>query len=480
MDEKLSILFVDDDRHVLESSVEWLRSFGHSVFAASSRQEALALVDKTSLDAAFIDFRLGAESGLDLLREIHKKSPTLPVAMLSGCATIEIAMSAVHAGAVDFLTKPLLDNKIFDVLKRVAQSKTTRTSQKINAFRHAMAGATKCPIISQNAQMLRVLEMVDRIADTRATILITGESGTGKSMIAREIHARSRRCDKPLVEVACGALPEALLESELFGHAAGAFTGATGEKIGRFRQADGGSIFLDEIGTASPALQIKLLRVLQEFEFEPVGSVKTQRVDTRVLLATNEDLSKLTSQKRFREDLFYRINVINIEVPPLRTRLEDVAPLASFFLQKVCEENDREIEGFSEAALERMRQYSWPGNVRELQNVVEQSALLSKNQILRPEDLPARLRLREGVGRSVEMRDAHTLREDFDAPSFSSAASETQAARSATLKESLQTPERQIILDALEAHQGSRTKAAQYLGINRVTLYKKMKKLQLL
>ena len=246
--------------------------------------------------------------------------------------------------------------------------------------------------------------MIDSIADTRATVLITGESGTGKSLIARAIHRRSSRRDKPFVEVACGALPETLLESELFGHVAGSFTGATGDKTGKFKQADGGTIFLDEISTASPSMQVKLLRVLQELEFEPVGGTKTIRIDTRVILATNDDLARAVAAGRFRQDLYYRINVINIELPPLRSRLTDIPLLAAHFLTRIREETGKPVEGFSDEAMAALQAYRWPGNVRELQNVVERAVLLGKTPCDHTGRPPPRFGPRRSVAAAAKRR----------------------------------------------------------------------------
>jgi transcriptional regulator with PAS, ATPase and Fis domain len=293
--------------------------------------------------------------------------------------------------------------------------------------------------------------MIEAVADTKATVLITGESGTGKSLIARAIHRRSSRRDKPFVEVACGALPETLLESELFGHVAGAFTGATGDKIGKFKQADGGTIFLDEIGTASPALQVKLLRVLQDYQFEPVGSTETITVDVRVILATNEDLQKAVQEGRFRRDLYYRINVINIELPPLRERVSDIPLLAEHFLKRICEEMGKPLKSLSDEAMAALQAYRWPGNVRELQNVLERAVLLGRKPVITLEDLPPDV--------------AAALTPGLSTP------------EKAPLKQALQLPERQIILQMLEMHNWNRQATAKALGINRTTLYKKMKRL---
>ncbi len=309
-------------------------------------------------------------------------------------------------------------------------------------------------VIGRDPHMMRVYDMINSVADTRATVLVTGESGTGKSMIARAIHRRSSRAKGPFVEVACGALPENLLESELFGHVAGSFTGATGEKMGKFLQADGGTIFLDEIGTASPAMQVKLLRVLQELKFEPVGGTKTFEVDVRVILATNEDLAVAVSQGRFRQDLYYRINVINIELPPLRLRSSDIPLLAHSFLEQVREDARRTVSGFSPEAMVALERYHWPGNVRELQNVVERAVLLGKEPMIMLADLPADIR--GAVNVTVSSANGQQ-----------------------SLKEALEGPERQIILNVLESNGWNRNMTADQLGINRTTLYKKMKRLGL-
>jgi transcriptional regulator with PAS, ATPase and Fis domain len=296
--------------------------------------------------------------------------------------------------------------------------------------------------------------MISSVADTRATVLVTGESGTGKSMIARAIHRRSSRAKGPFVEVACGALPETLLESELFGHVAGAFTGAVGEKMGKFLQADGGTIFLDEIGTASPAMQVKLLRVLQELKFEQVGGTKTFEVDVRVVLATNEELARAVAEGRFRQDLYYRINVINIELPPLRSRASDIPTLAQSFLEQVREDSRREATGFADDTMAALERYHWPGNVRELQNVVERAVLLGKGPVISVADLPAEVRGANGAMISSSLGRK-------------------------TLKEALEGPERQIIREVLDSNGWNRNLTADQLGINRTTLYKKMKRLGL-
>lgn len=488
MSSSISILFVDDDLQILRSTAEWLGSYGHSVRPARSKAEAESILKAEAIDLAFVDLRLGPESGMDVLRLMKENFPEVPVVMLSGHASIQDAMEAVKKGAADFLTKPLMDDQVLEIINHLSlkgqkeektaglnartlnpngRTSSANVSNSILTPADLLEAQPTAPklhgIIGSDSSIQAISEVVDRIADTRTTVLITGESGTGKSLLARAIHQASSRRDAPFVEVACGALPETLIESELFGHEAGAFTGAVSKKIGRFLQADGGTIFLDEIGTASPALQIKLLRVLQDFEFEPVGGTKTQRVNTRVILATNEDLTEAVAAGRFRQDLFYRINVINLELPPLRRRVADIPRLAQFFLEKTRIECHRDVRGFRPETLALLQNYAWPGNVRELQNVVERVVLLGSSPWILPQDLPLH------------------LREDFEEPEASLELDFTgQIGTKNSLKNSLNVPERQIILNALEANQWNRNQTAESLGINRTTLYKKMKKFQLI
>ncbi|MCA9133995.1 MAG: sigma-54-dependent Fis family transcriptional regulator, partial [Planctomycetales bacterium] len=335
--------------------------------------------------------------------------------------------------------------------RAMSQTRLAEENRRLKSELDRRAGLEH--ILSHDPRMLRIFDVIDSVADTKATILITGENGTGKSMIARAVHRRSRRQGKPFVEVACGALPDNLLESELFGHVAGAFTGANHSKIGKFEHADTGTIFLDEIGTASPAMQIKLLRVLQEFEFEAVGGNETISIDTRCVLATNENLELAVAEGRFRQDLFYRINVIHLELPALRERASDIPLLTDHFLHKALQEVPKEIEGFSAEALQAMVGYAWPGNIRELENVVQRAVLLTKTPVLGPELLPPALQNASSPRRLASLGAGQTLRE------------------------ALEEPERQIILEVLRNHRFSRNLTADQLGINRTTLYKKMKRL---
>jgi DNA-binding NtrC family response regulator len=449
---RASLLLVDDDRHILESMAEWLREQGYQLDTANSYAAAVAAVDKKAYDLVLADIRLDDGDGFDLLAHCRSQRPTTTVILLTGYGTVETAIEAIRAGAFDLLTKPLIDEELEMAIERALNTRQVIEENKnLKAQLDLRFGMEN--IVGHDMRMRKVYDVIDSVADTRATILITGESGTGKSLIARAVHRRSTRRDQPFVEVACGALPENLLESELFGHVAGSFTGASVDKMGKFKQADGGTIFLDEIGTASPSFQVKLLRVLQEFEFEQVGGTKTFRVDARVILATNENLEKLVAAGRFRQDLYYRVNVINVELPGLRERLSDIPLLAQHFLEQVCEESGKQVRGFTDEALATLQRHPWPGNVRELQNVIERAVLLGKGDMVRVEDLPHSLT--QGAPVTVE------------------------AVGNRSLKEAMEMPERQIILQVLESNSWNRHATADALGINRTTLYKKMKRLGL-
>lgn len=453
------ILLVDDDQHLLQSLAGWLADQGYDLATAHDCASAEKELANKDFDLAFIDLRLGAEDGMEVLAHCQKHHPNVVVVMMTGYATVDTGVEAIRAGAFDLMTKPLIDEEILIAINRaLSQQQVLEENEQLKAQLDKRFG--KESIVGSDQRMQKVFDMVDNIANTKATVLITGESGTGKSLIARAIHQRSQRRKAPFVEVACGALPENLLESELFGHVAGSFTGATSHKEGKFKQADGGTIFLDEIGTASPSMQVKLLRVLQELEFEQVGGSETFRVNTRIVLATNEDLSQAVTEGRFRQDLYYRVNVINIELPSLRRRVSDVPMLAHHFLEKVCREEDKQLDGFDPMAMQVLQSYPWPGNVRELQNVVERAVLLGRGPLLTPADLPTHVC--QGNHASVISMSAIT--------------SASPGVRQ-TLKEALEGPERQIILQSLRENNWNRNVTADQLGINRTTLYKKMKKL---
>jgi len=450
---KPQLLLVDDDRHVLESMADWLRGKGYELETSPGYVDSLDHLRRKTFDLVLADVRLRDGDGFDLLEQCRRNWPGAQVILMTGYGTPDGAIEAIRAGAFDYITKPLIDDELLMTIERAISQRTVlKENDNLRTQLDRHYGMDN--IVGRDPRMLKVFEMIGSIADTRATVMVTGESGTGKSMIARAIHRRSGRAKGPFVEVACGALPENLLESELFGHVAGAFTGAVGEKMGKFLQADGGTIFLDEIGTASPAMQVKLLRVLQELKFEQVGGTKTFSVDVRVVLATNEDLTRAVAEGRFRQDLYYRVNVINIELPPLRSRVSDISKLAHSFLEQVREDSRREVTGFADDAMVTLERYHWPGNVRELQNVIERAVLLGKGSLITVADLPAEVRGSSGVVMSGPIGQK-------------------------SLKEALEGPERQIIREVLESNGWNRNLTADQLGINRTTLYKKMKRLGL-
>jgi len=450
-----SLLVVDDDRHILEAMADYLRSLGHRTETAQTCQQAMDRMSEFPFQVVVCDVNLPDKDGFQLLEWSTESCPDTAVIMLTGYGTIESAVEAIRVGAFDYLTKPVIDDELNLAIQRaLGQRAIVEENKNLRKQLNERFGLSN--IVGHDYKMQKMFDLIESVADTRATVIILGESGTGKTMTARAIHQLSSRADQPFVEVACGALPDTLLESELFGHVSGAFTGATSDKDGKFLQASGGTIFLDEIATASPSLQVKLLRVLQDREFESVGGTETHHVDVRLLLATNENLEELVRQGTFRQDLFYRINVISLTQPPLRERIGDIPLLIDHYLQEMNERNGKQVREFDDAAISLMQRYNWPGNVRELVNMVERAVVLSKGDVVTIEDLP------------------ESVRQDHSGPSTFQVSGNVGG-----LKTALVAPERQIILNALESHGWNRQKTAAALGINRTTLYKKMKKYEI-
>ncbi len=450
-----SLLLVEDDLDVLETTAEFLREMGYRTETARSARDACRRIDDTLFDGIVCDLGLPDRDGLDVLAHVRRVAPESAFIMLTGFGSISSAVAAMRAGASDYLCKPVDETDLRDCLERVLRKRKVPVDFCQTAQTHAGVVGVK-EIVGGDSKMLRLFETIRSVADTKSTVLILGESGTGKSITARALHQLGARADKPFVEIACGSLSDTLLESELFGHVAGSFTGATQNRPGKFLQADGGTIFLDEIGTATPSLQVKLLRVLQERQFEPVGGSKTHKVDVRVILATNADLEEKVRRGEFRQDLYYRVNVITVVQPPLRERKGDIPLLAEFHREKSCREMGREIEGFTDEAMNALAGYGWPGNVRELVNVVERGVVLCRNSRIGLDDLP------ESVINTSNVAPPHW-----------------QGTGANSLRKALNNPEREIILEALSASGWNRQETADRLGINRTTLYKKMKRLGL-
>lgn len=447
-----SLLIVDDDKHVLEAMADYLRDLGHRTETAAGCDEAIERMKEFPFEVVVCDVNLPDADGFHLLEWAKEHCPETEVILLTGYGTIESAVEAIRVGAFDYLTKPVIDEELHLCIQRALGQRTIVEENKhLKAQLQERYGLAN--VIGHDYKMLRLFDLIESVADTRTTVMVLGESGTGKTMLARAVHQLSSRRDKPFVEVACGALTESLLESELFGHVAGAFTGANTDKVGKFLQADGGTLFLDEIATASPNLQIKLLRVLQDREFEAVGGNETHKVDVRLVLATNQDLEEAVRKGDFREDLYYRINVITLTQPALRERIGDIPLLIDHYLNHFNSLNGKNVAGFNDEAMRALQKYSWPGNVRELVNVVERSVVLAKGSQVSIDELP------------------DSIRKETTLAQLGS-----QVGRNNSLKSSLSVPERQIIIDALEQNGWNRQATSKALGINRTTLYKKMKK----
>ncbi len=464
------ILVVDDDPIIADSLVRFLEHEGYACAIALDGREAIEALTKAKdpFNVVLTDVSMPRVSGMELLDEIRTNHPATVAVMLTGYGTIESAMTSIRQGAFDFLSKPIIDSELRMAIERALRQQSLlaeNQSLRKQLDRRAGFGA----VIGTDHRMVRAMEMVQAVAPSKATVLMTGESGTGKSMIARTIHQCSPRSSHPFVEIHCGSIPETLLESELFGHVKGAFTGADTDKTGRFLAADTGTIFIDEINSASPAMQMKLLRILQERQFEPVGSTKTIEVDVRVILASNQPLEPLVRDGKFREDLYYRINVVRIELPPLRDRPSDMPALVEHFLERFAAEHGRTIVGITPEALAAIQRYPMPGNVRELANIIERAIVLSQRPTIDIQDLPPHVLDPNSGGMLMSDIARAGLAADnaVDAPDTPWTPT--------PLEEALREPEKRILLKALRANEWNRQATADQLAINRTTLYKKMK-----
>jgi Nif-specific regulatory protein len=441
------ILIVDDDASSRTELAELLHDDGYAVETAADGFKALPKLDEFAPDVVLTDLHMPGMNGLELMRRARERDPECVVIVMTAYAAVETAISALKQGAADYLTKPINVEELLVVLERALERKRLRAEaaqlRERLGKRHRIEN-----MVGNSAQMQKVYETILQVAPSRASVLITGESGTGKELIAAAIHQHSPRSSGPFVKLHCAALAETLLESELFGHEKGSFTGAVSRRDGRFQQAHGGTLFLDEIGEISPSIQVKLLRFLQEHEFQRVGGNQTIKVDVRVIAATNRDLVKNIKEGRFREDLYYRLNVVSIDVPPLRERPADIPLLAMYFLHRYADENGKQLTGFSDEALARLSRYSWPGNVRELENAIERAVIVARGSEIRAEDLSP---LITAAGASAA-----------GAGGSGSAEGGPPQIPGATMAEL----ERYAILKTLEYTGGSTSKASEILGIS--------------
>ncbi len=457
---KPKILIADDEPVTLEVVLERLQAEGYDIEVASCGKEAIAAAKNSSFKLVLTDLFMPDITGMEVLAHFVEHYPDTPVIVLTGFGTIETAVEAIKRGAYDYLSKPANLDEIVLTVKRALEHKDLK-EQNVALRSQIQEQHRLEKLIGQSTPMQQLYGIIKRVARTDSTVLITGESGTGKELIANAIHFQSNRADMPFVPINCGAIPEELLESELFGHEKGAFTGAFKERRGRFELANKGTVFLDEIGEMSPKLQVKLLRFLQETKFQRVGGSRTVEVDVRILAATNKDLERAVAGNEFREDLFYRLNVIPIQVPPLRERAGDVSLLIRHFLNQHCLKKNIPHKRMSNAAVESLKQYDWPGNVRELENVIERLVILTDSEEIQLHDLPKRMQTCEPVCAEPETAPIE-LGED-----------------GINLKELLDNLENRLIVDALQRTGGVKNKAAKLLGLNRTTLIEKMKKKQI-
>jgi two-component system response regulator AtoC len=438
---KVKVLIVDDEAIIRDALSDWLKDIGYQVFTAENGHEALEVIERERPGIMIADLVMPGMDGIELMKRARAQRPNIEVIIITAYASIPTAITAMKEGAYDYIEKPFCPERAELLVKKLAAHQDL--VEENLSLRQKLEDRYRFEnIIAKSSKMQRVIEVIKVVAKSNATVLITGESGTGKELVARAVHAQSDRRNKPFVPVSCAALPESLLESELFGHEKGSFTGAYAQKKGKFEFADGGTLFLDEIGEMSANIQVHLLRVLEEKEFTRVGGNEPIRVDVRVISATNKDLRKAIEKQEFREDLYYRLNVVNIELPPLRERKEDIPLLAEHFLHKFAVENRKEVTEFSPEVIESLLAYDWPGNIRELENAIERAIILSRDSSITTTDLP-----QENVS----------------------------LVGSASIGKNLKEVEKTHILNVLRETGENYSEAARILGVSRMTLYNKAK-----
>lgn len=450
---KANILIVEDDKTLLEVESKLLSLAGYSVSTAQSAEDAMEMLKHKLPDILLTDLTLPGMSGIDLIKELKKITPKTVCIVLTGYGTVETAVNAMKAGAFTYLTKPFEKDELFVNVAKAVEIFSLQ-EENIN-LREVLEKEYKNFIFGNSEKIQKIFDLIGTVADTDSTVLILGESGTGKELVAKSLHFNSSRRNSPFVPINCGAIPEDLLESELFGHVKGAFTGAITSRQGRFEVAKGGTLFLDEIGDMSPKLQVKILRVLQEREFEPVGATKTKKADVRIIAATNKNLENAVKEGAFREDLYYRLNVIPIQLPALRERADDICLLVEYFIKKFNREKGKKLHGISPDVMNALMSYSWPGNVRELENLIERFIILKREGIVTMEDVPEKI--------STSTSKSSADRVDIPLEGLS-------------LKDAVDDFENNLILDALQRTNWNKNMAAKLLQLKRTTLVEKIKK----
>jgi len=446
---KAKILIVDDEKDICKALEFLLKSEGYSVALAHSGEEAVEKIQKEHFDVVLTDLKMGKLDGVAVLEKTRELSSDTSVVVMTAYASVESAVETMKKGAADYIQKPFLNEDVKITIRKVIEQK--RLIEENIALKQQLSQHMGCmEFVANSEAMLRIIDTLEKVIPTKSNILILGESGTGKGLIAEMVHCNSPRRDKPFISINCSAIPEGLLESELFGYKRGAFTGAVTDKAGLITMADQGTLFLDEIGDMPLNLQSKLLKVLESSEVTPLGDTRSRLVDVRLVTATNQDLEQKIVQKTFREDLYYRLNVIEIRIPPLRERKEDILMIVNHFVKRYSEENRKAVRGFDSDAMAVLMRYAWPGNVRELRNVIERAIVLCPGEVITPDELPDKLKKNGG------------------------ALSGQQEASS--LKLSLSEYEKTLILNVYHAQNRNKEETAKVLGVDLATLYRKMKK----
>jgi two-component system nitrogen regulation response regulator GlnG len=468
------LLLIDDEADVQYSFRRIFDSPDVELTTASSGEEGLKLIPKVKPDLVLMDIRMGGMSGIETLRQLRKTEPKLLVILMTAYGTTQTAIEAMKYGAYDYLLKPFDVPKLKEIV--AGALKAARDMRQVVSYQPLLESEDyEQGIVGRSPVMQNVFKIIGQLAASDATALITGETGTGKELVARAIYHHSQRCEKPFLAINCAAIPEQLLESELFGHEKGAFTGAVGQRIGRFEQCDGGTIFLDEIGDMTPATQTKILRVLQNGTFERVGGNTSIKVDVRVIAATNKPLDQAVAEKQFREDLFYRLNVVRIQLPPLRERRDDIPLLINYFLKKFAQEKQSAPKSISSSALKALENHHWPGNVRELENVILRALVMAKGDAILPGDLPGEVTGTQAAGAPAAAANTSLA----DADSATLAAQLFRWARRDPARKIIPAVERELIIHALKETGGNQVHAAKLLGITRATLRKRVEKFQI-